>query len=58
MEPIVIGDCPLAIKRNITKQLLPVRDRVWDSNNIRVRRNINFECSIPWIVSCHYAGAI
>jgi len=28
MEPIVIGDCPLAIKRNITKQLLPVRDRV------------------------------
>jgi len=32
---IVIGDCPLAMKQNITKQLLRVRGRVWDSDSIR-----------------------
>jgi len=32
---IVIADCPLAMKRNITKQLLRVRGSVWDSNSIR-----------------------
>jgi len=31
----VIGDCPLAMKRNITKPLLRVRDSIWDSDNIR-----------------------
>jgi len=30
----VIGDCPLAMKRNITKQLLRVRDSVWGSDSI------------------------
>jgi len=32
----VIGDCPLAMKRNITKQLLRVRGSVRDSDRIRV----------------------
>jgi len=31
----VIGDCPLAMKRNITKQLLRGRGSVRDSDNIR-----------------------
>ena len=32
----MIGDCPLAMKRNITKQLLRVRGSVRDSDRIRV----------------------
>jgi len=32
---IVIGDCPLAMKRNITKQLLCVRGSVRDSDSMR-----------------------
>jgi len=37
----VIEDCPLAMKRNITKQLLRVRGSVWDCDSIRagVKRN-------------------
>jgi len=31
----VIGDCPLAMKRNITKQLLRVHGSVQDSDSIR-----------------------
>jgi len=31
----VIGDCPLAMKRNITKPLLRVRGSIWDSDYIR-----------------------
>jgi len=34
-ETIVIGDCPLATKRNFRKQLLRVRGSVWDSDSIR-----------------------
>jgi len=34
-ETIVIGDGPLAMKRNFTKQLLRVRGSVWDSDSIR-----------------------
>ena len=34
-ETIVIGDCPLAMKRNITKQLMRVRGSVRDSDSIR-----------------------
>jgi len=31
----VIGDCPLAMKRNTAKQLLRVRGSIWDSDYIR-----------------------
>jgi len=34
-ETIVIGDCPLTMKRNITKQLLRMRGSAWDSDSIR-----------------------
>jgi len=34
-ETIVIGDYPLAMKRNFTKQLLRVHGSVWDSDSIR-----------------------
>jgi len=30
-----MGDCPFAMKRNITKQLMRVRGSIWDSDNIR-----------------------
>jgi len=30
----MIGDCPLAMRQNITKQLLRVRGSVWDSDSI------------------------
>jgi len=32
-ETIVIGDCPVAMEQNFTKQLL--RGSVWDSDSIR-----------------------
>jgi len=32
----MIGDCPLAMKRNITKQLMRVHGSIRDSDNIRV----------------------
>jgi len=34
-ETIVIGDCPLAMKWNIIKQLLHVCGNLWDSDSIR-----------------------
>jgi len=34
-KTIVIGDCPLAMKRNITKQLMRMRGSVRDSDSIR-----------------------
>jgi len=34
-ETIAFEDCPLAMKRNITKQLLHVRGSVWHSDSIR-----------------------
>jgi len=67
---IVIGDCPLAMKHNIIKQLLRVRGSVWDSDSIRAgtTRGGNSETRAfdaisilrlkTWIVSCHCAGAI
>ena len=68
---IMIEDCPLAMKQNITKQLLREHGSVRDSDSMRAGTTrgaiskthafdaiSNFECLKTWIVSCHCAGAI